>query len=239
MGRVSGVLEVVCLHAADAQRAADGGADRVELVGSMAEGGLSPEPGLVESVRAATTVQLRVMLRLREGFGTDGGEVARLRGLAASYLDAGADGIVMGFLNGHSEVDLEVCGELAGDGWPWTFHRAVDSALDADKAWRALLRLPGLDQVLTSGSARGVEHGLDDLVRRCRADDRVARLVMAGGGLRPEHVPWLVKAGVRAFHIGTPARPQGSYKAYVDPDLVASWRRLVDDEVAHPPGRTA
>ena len=30
----------------------------------------------------------------------------------------------------------------------------------------------------------------------------------------------VARAGVRAFHIGTPARPQGSYKAYVDVDLV-------------------
>jgi len=51
---------------------------------------------------------------------------------------------------------------------------------------------------------------------------------MAGGGLAPEHVPWLMRAGVRAFHIGRPARPQGSYKAWVDAGLVHSWRTLLD-----------
>ncbi|MDO5287258.1 MAG: copper homeostasis protein CutC [Actinomycetia bacterium] len=232
---MAGLLEVVVLHRADAQRAAEGGADRVELVGTMAEGGLSPEPALVAEVRAVTTVELRVMLRLRAGFGTDGAEVARLKGLAASYLDAGADGMVLGFLNGHSEIDVEVCGELAG-GWPWTFHRAVDSALNQDRAWQVLPQLPGLDQVLSAGSARGVGYGLDDLLARCQADPQAARLLVAGGGLRAEHVPWLARAGVRAFHIGTPARPQGSYKAYVDPVLVASWRSLVDDTVSHVPG---
>ena len=157
---MAGLLEVVVLQAADAENAADGGADRVELVGTMKEGGLSPEPALVETVRRATSVQLRVMLRLREGFGTDGGETTRLKGLASAYLDAGADGIVMGFLNGLSQVDLEVCTELAGDGgWPWTFHRAIDSALDVAKAWRDVRTLPGLDQVLTSGSARGLRYG--------------------------------------------------------------------------------
>jgi copper homeostasis protein len=38
---------------------------------------------------------------------------------------------------------------------------------------------------------------------------------------------------VRAFHIGSPARPGRSFKAYVDPELVESWRDLIDDEVAH------
>jgi copper homeostasis protein len=55
---------------------------------------------------------------------------------------------------------------------------------------------------------------------------------MAGGGLQPEHVPWLARAGVRAFHIGTPARPLGSYKAYIDADLVRTWRTLIDDAVS-------
>ena len=91
-----------------------------------------------------------------------------------------------------------------------------------------LLGLPGLDQVLTAGSPRGIEYGLDDLIARAEANPRVAELIMAGGGLRPEHVPWLYQAGVQAFHIGSPARPQGSWKAWIDADLVRSWRDLLD-----------
>ena len=231
---MSGLLEVMALHAADAQRAEEGGADRVQLIGSLDHDGVSPEPAVVEKVRDATSIQLRVLLRLREGFGTDGGEVVRLRGLAASYMDAGADGMVMGFLNGHSEVDTEVLAALLADGdWPWTFHRAVDSCFNTDKAWRVLRQLPRLDQVLTAGSARDVEHGLDDLIERAKADPQVAQMMMAGGGLRAEHVPWLARAGVHAFHIGTSARPLGSFKAYVDDKLVHTWRTLID-AVCHP-----
>ena len=62
--------------------------------------------------------------------------------------------------------------------------------------------------------------------------------MMAGGGLHPEDVPWLARAGVRAFHIGSPARPGGSYKAYVDEGLVRSWRALVDAETQHRPVRS-
>jgi len=170
------------------------------------------------------------MLRLRGGFGTDGGETTRLKGLGSAYMDAGADGIVMGFLNGLSQVDLEVCAELAGNaGWPWTFHRAIDSALDPAKAWRDVQTLPGLDRVLTSGSARGLRYGLDDLMSRAHSDPSIARLIVAGGGLAPEHVPWLAQAGIRGFHIGAPARPQRSYTSYVDPrarQLLAAPHRL-------------
>ncbi len=44
---MSGLLEVIARHAADAGRAEAGGADRIELVGTMEHGGLSPEPRLV------------------------------------------------------------------------------------------------------------------------------------------------------------------------------------------------
>jgi copper homeostasis protein len=233
---VSGLLEVIARHAADAERAEAGGADRLELVGSMDFDGLSPEPRLVEQVRAATSLPIRVMLRLREGFGTDGGEVAHLKGLVAAYSSAGGDGLVLGFLNAHTEIDVDVVTEVVADAEPgWTFHRAVDSCISTDRAWRELRRLPGLDQVLTAGSARGVSEGLDELVRRVHGDDFARRVVMAGGGLLPEHVPWLVRAGVRAFHIGSSARPLGSWKAYVDPDLVRTWRTLIDEQVAAAP----
>jgi copper homeostasis protein len=229
---MAGLLEVIALHAHDAERAEEGGADRLEVVGSMDCDGLSPEPALVGRIRRATTLPIRVMVRLRDGFSTDGGEMVRLKGLAAGYLDVGAEGLVLGFLNGYTEVDHEVVSELISDlDCPWTFHRAIDSSMNFNRAWRDLRKLPRLDQVLTAGSARGVEDGLDELVRRAEDDPFARQLIMAGGGLKPDHVPWLTGAGIRAFHIGGSARPTGSWKAYVDPPLVHSWRTLIDSAV--------
>lgn len=227
-----GLLEVIALHPADAERAEVGGADRLEVVGTMEHDGLSPEPALIGQISRVTSLPMRVMLRLRDGFSTDGGEMARLKGLASAYLEVGAEGLVLGYLNGYTEVDLEVVGELINDlGCPWTFHRAIDSCISPDRAWRDLRGLPGLDQVLTAGSARGVDDGLDDLLRRAGEDEFARRTIMAGGGLKAEHVPWLANVGVRSFHIGSSARPTGSFKAYVDPELVHSWRTLIDNAV--------
>lgn len=232
---MTGLLEVLALHGDDARRAAEGGADRVQLIGEWADDGpMSPTPALVEQTVRATDIAVRPVVRLREGFSTDGGEATRLVGLIRSYLTAGADGVVMGFLNGYSEIDREVIAELTShDDFAWTFSRAVDQCLDLDKAWRVLPTLKGLDQVQTAGSALGVGHGLDELVARASSNPDAARLTMASGDLAPEHVPWLVRAGVRAFHIGRRARPLGEFKAWVDADLVRSWRRLIDDSISH------
>jgi copper homeostasis protein len=226
---VNGLLEVLVLHPADAERAEAGGAQRLEVASSLADG-MSPEPALVGQVRRATSLPIRVVLRLRPGYGTDGAEVARLKGLLSNYRAVGADGVVLGFLNAHTEVDTSVVAEIVREhsDLGWTFHRAVDACISSNRAWRDLRGLPGLDQVLTAGSARGVGEGLDDLVARAQADEFARAVIMAGGGLLPEHVPWLARAGIRAFHISAAARPLGSAKAYVDPGLVRTWRLLID-----------
>lgn len=234
------LLEVIALHAGDARGAEQGGADRIELVGTIDEDGLSPAPDLVEKARLVTSIQIRPMLRLRAGFSTDGGEVTRLKGLASAYMDAGADGVVLGFLNAANQLDVGVITELMGEAEvPYTLHRAIDHCLDQRRAWQSVKQLPGtLTSVLTAGSVRDVDHGLADLIALAK-DPELAKLIMAGGGLSPEHVPWLVRAGIRAFHIGSLARPGGSWKAYVDAELVASWRELIDDEVARDRQRRA
>ena len=229
---MTGLLEVIARHPADAERAEAGGASRLEIVGSLDHGGLSPEPALVGQVRRSTTLPVRVTVRLRVGYSTDGGEMARLQGLVSGYRQVGADGVVLGFLNAHTEIDVPVVTELVGQAdFGWTFDRAVDACISVDRAWRELRRLPGLDAVLTAGSPRGVTEGLDDLVARARTDDFARSVIMAAGGLLPEHVPWLARAGVRAFQVGISVRPLGSTKAYVDPGLVRSWRTLIDDAV--------
>ncbi|MDO4412907.1 copper homeostasis protein CutC [Cutibacterium sp.] len=222
------LLEVICLHENDAKRAARGGADRIELVGTMDEDGLSPSPQVLARTLSAVDIPVRPMLRVDGGFRADPRRHDEILHLASTYRDLGADGLVLGFLDDAGGIDVETVTELT-EGWPgWTFHRAIDNSREPDRAWVQLLGLSGLDQVLTAGSSQGIEYGLDDLIARAKTNLRVAELMMAGGGLRPEHVPWLYRAGIRAFHIGSPARPQGSWKAWVDSDLVRSWRDLLD-----------
>jgi copper homeostasis protein len=228
------VLHVIVTGAPDVRGAAEGGADRLVALVSPELGGLSPEPAVVSAICRESDLPVRVVLRLNDGLGTTGGELSRLVGLAEDFLAVGASGLVFGFLDLQSEVDAEVCAYLADSlpEVPWTFSSAIDSALDHDRAWRQVVHLPGLDSVLTAGSPRGLSAGLDDVLDRASADPDVAALVVAGGGLAPDQVPWLARAGVRSFLIGSSARPGRSWMSYTDAGQVRSWRLLLDDTAA-------
>jgi copper homeostasis protein len=239
--RPSGCLEVVALHPSDAEQAQAGGADRIQVCAWSGSHAQSVEPAAASAVVRAVDVPVRVTLRLSPDFSTTGGELSRLVGLASDYLSLGVEGFVFGFLTADLDVDVEVCTALADAtaGVPWTFDRAFDSALDARRAWRQLAPIPGLDGVHTAGAVLGMESGIDDLVGLAAADLSFASLAIAAGGVRPEHVPWLVRAGIPRLHLGAAARPGGSWaKAHVDAGFVRSWRLLLDDEINGPANRS-
>ncbi len=228
-GRV--LLEVTVEQGRDVPGAQEGGADRLHLVAPGEAAGLSPEPAAVTEVCRETDLPVFVVLRLTDSWTTTGGELTRLVGLAEDYLARGAAGLCFGFLDADLLVDTEVCGHLAQalPGVPWTFPAAVDSSLEPARAWRQLLTLPGLVAVRSAGSPQGMSVGYDDLLATAGSSPAIARLLVPGGGLLAEHVPWLVRAGVRQLHLGPQARPGGSWKAYVDASHVRSWRLLADD----------
>jgi copper homeostasis protein len=224
------LLEVAVRHARDVPGCAEGGADRLSLQVGDDDAGSSPDLAAAASVIRSTDLPVRVVLRLGESFTTNGGELVRLVGLAEEYVGLGAEGVCFGFLDPDLEIDEETCEALAGSlpGIPWTFHRGFDATLDAGRSWRRVRRLPGLTAVCSGGSPAGLARGYDELIARAEADPEVARLLMPGGGLAPEQVPWFVRAGVRQFHVAEQVRPGGTLRSYVDAEFVRSWRRMLD-----------
>ena len=230
MGGGTPLLEVVVAHPRDVPGAAQGGADRLHVVTFGDTCALSPEPSVVSAMSRESELPMFVLLRLNDSWTTTGGEYERLVGLAEDYLRCGATGVAYGFLDADLEIDVATCSTLADrlPAVPWTFTRAVDSSLDPRRSWRRLLTLPRLQHVESAGSPRGMDVGYDELLATAESDPAVAAKLMAGGGLVAEQVPWLVRQGVRAFHVGSQVRPGGSAKAYVDAGYVRSWRTLLD-----------
>lgn len=211
-------LEICIDSVPSAIAAAEGGADRVELCDNLLEGGTTPSAGAIGAARSAIDIGLQVIIRPRGGdFLYSDVEFDVMRRDIAVAKDLGADGVVIGCLNGDGTVDAARTEALIEAARPMnvTFHRAFDMTRDPFEALETLIGL-GVDRILTSGQEPSVLEGLDlirDLHRR--ADGRV--IVMPGAGITLRNLPKIVaQTGVSEVHFYTVAA-QESGMAFRNP----------------------
>jgi copper homeostasis protein len=197
-------VEVCVDSVASAIAAQRGGAARIELCGSLIEGGTTPSAGLIEMTRAAVSMPLHVMIRPRGGdFCYEADEFEVMRRDIALAQRMGANGVVFGVLDVNGNVDVARTRELAEAARPLsvTFHRAFDMTADLFRALDDICAA-GVDRILTSGgesSSLNAQEIIAQLVRH----DRGRVVVMPGGGIKPENARSLVDhTGVTEVHVG-------------------------------------
>lgn len=222
-------LEVIVQSVADAVAAAEGGADRLEVVRAIECGGLTPSLPIVREIAAATSLPLRTMVRQNAGFATSRDEIRILRREAAAFAALGVDGIVAGFA-GDGILRLDDLSEILVDAPQVrvTFHRAFEIATDQMNAVDALARFAAVDSILTSG-------GEGDAMSRCarlkaltaRASGRLR--IVAGGGVDAALFAALARSKcVSDVHVGRLAREQFDRTARVSAARVRELRAILD-----------
>jgi copper homeostasis protein len=226
------LLEVIATTVADARAAERGGANRLELITAMGEGGLTPSIGLIEAVTEAVDIPVNVIVRPHSRlFVYDADDFAVMLRDVRAIARTPANAIVIGMLNAAGDIDTDGLARVieAADGKPLTFHRAFDEARDLHAAFDTLLRFEAVTNVLTSGGKPSVleaESVIAGLVERS-AGTRCT--VLAGAGLTVDAVaPFVAATGVRAVHFGSGLRIDGKGLAPVDEGRVATVRSLLD-----------
>jgi copper homeostasis protein len=171
--------------------------------------GLSPQPELVEAARAATELELLVMVRPESGpFRVDAESCRRMCTEISRARDRGADGVVLGCLDADGELDLRNLHLLreAADGLEVTFHRAFDEVADRRAAVDALIDA-GVQRILTSGAATTAMAGRDELAELVLTAAGRIEIVVAGG-VREDNIRTLLDAtGAAAFHSALDRHP--------------------------------
>jgi copper homeostasis protein len=229
---MSVLLEVIATTVADARLAAQAGADRLELVTAMGEGGLTPSLGLIEAVVAAVEIPVNVIVRPHSrSFVYDADDYAVMLRDVRAVKAAGANGVVIGMLNAAGEIDREGLARAidAADGLAVTFHRAFDEARDLRQSLDVLLGFEAVTNVLTSGGQASVLHAeatIRELVQQA-AGSHCA--VLAGAGLTVDAIAGFVsRTRVDAVHFGSGVRVNSNGLAPVDADKVAKVRALLN-----------
>lgn len=195
-------LEIACFNLESAIVAQQNGADRVELCFDINLGGISPSLDMIETVRAALSIDLYVMVRPRGGnFVYSDDEFQQMKNEIEQFKKLKVDGFVFGILNKDGSINQEQNSELVAlaHPLPCTFHRAFDVVKNVNQSLESIIEC-GFKTILTSGQEKNVVEGiavLAELVKK--ADDRIT--IMPGGGLRSTNIKSLVeKTGASFYH---------------------------------------
>ncbi len=223
------LLEVIVQSLADAREAARGGADRLEVVRAIHDGGLTPPLRLVLEIAAEVPLPLRVMVRENAGHSTDVGERPALRHAATVFAEAGVDGLVIGFAHA-GEPQLEDVADVltAAPGVSVTFHRAFDQLRDPLGAIDMIATVARVDRILTSGG-EGPPSARCDRLQAYSARAGARLTIIAGGGVDDEMLAEIVRTrSVREVHVGRAAREGADPGGAVSAARVERLREMLE-----------
>ncbi|MCA0756882.1 copper homeostasis protein CutC [Paenibacillus sp. N4] len=218
------ILEVIATCMEDALTAEAGGADRLELITAITEGGLTPGIGLVGQVVKAVKIPVHVMVRPHSrSFHYSSYDISTMAEEIKAIEASGAAGIVLGALTPDGLIDeraLEALLPLT-NGMQVTFHRAFDELEDQIAGLRTLENYPQITRVLTSagpGSAMEAISAMRRLVEAARGG-RIA--ILAGSGLKPQGITsFIEQTGVTEVHFGSAVRIGQDALSPIDPVIL-------------------
>ncbi|MFC4619191.1 copper homeostasis protein CutC [Camelliibacillus cellulosilyticus] len=228
------IIEVIATSVEDAKIIAANGADRIELVTGMAEGGLTPSYGLIEGVVKAVTIPVNVMIRPHSrSFYYSEEDIQTMLKDIEIVKNIGAAGMVIGTLTPDNEIDEQTLQRLlavSGD-LDVTFHRAFDEVEQSKQvhALQTIMRYPKISRVLTSGGKPKAPEAAAHIKRLVEETKGTHFTILAGSGLTADNLPQFIKdTGVPEIHVGSAVREAGDGLRPVDGRKIQALYKRID-----------
>lgn len=212
------MLEVIVQNRQEAVEAEKLGADRIELVSAIGEGGLTPSFGTLKQVLGSVSIPVQVMIRPHSySFQISAEDMEIMKADIQAVLNLGGSGIVFGALNEDDTLNEKALADIIhlAPQLDITFHRAFDDVKSQEDAYRLLAKhKKHVKRILTSGGASNCEHGKNQL--RYLADlskELDGPVIMPGAGLSPENIQDIHDAvGADEYHFGKAVRIDQSFR---------------------------
>lgn len=203
-------VEVIVTTLSEAIEAEQLGADRLELIADMENGGITPSFGTIRNVIEHISIPVHVMIRPHtRSFYFNEDDVETMLADIGLCRELGVDGIVFGALTKDGAIDERILGEVIKDKGEMTltFHRAFDVSRDVFESLDVLNDFPEVDILLTSGGANTALDGIETLVK---LNDQAEMTILPGAGITTETLPSLrERLNVDMVHIGNGVRTNG------------------------------
>lgn len=203
---INNILVEVCCGSVDDCIIADKcHADRIELNHALEMGGMTPSVATLKHAKKHTSIPICCMVRPRGvGFSYTENQFKVMLDEARDLIDAGADGIVFGFLHDDATINAERTKQMVDLIHPKEaiFHKAFDSTKDLEASLKTLIEC-GVDRVLTSGGA-----SYPDIEDGCKLIEQLSKKygdkiqLLPGGGVREHNVQDILRlTNVKQIHM--------------------------------------
>lgn len=227
------LVEIIALNEEDAKIAEAYGADRLELVSAIGEGGLTPSYGTIKTVIQSVSIPVMVMVRPHSySFVYRKQEWNAIREDIKLIQELGAAGIVFGALTERKTIDFELLAMVLEEasGLSITLHRAIDEA-NSLELYQSLCQLPfPVDRVLTSGGKPTAIEGIKTLINMVKESRQstTCPIIMPGAGLSTENIGFVhEQLQASEYHFGSAVRIDGDFRNQIQGDKIQRIKKIV------------
>lgn len=201
------MLEIIGMSVEDAITIQKCGADRIELVSALTEGGLTPSFGLIKAVVKSVNIPVNVMIRHHgKSFRYTDEDISIMLKDIQKVKELGANGVVVGMIDENNNINEDQLKTIieASKGLDITFHRAIDDT-DVVKSSEILSKYDEVTNILTSGGKGNIAQNIEYINSMKRKSKHIS--ILLGGGLNFENINQIKKStNNKNFHFGTAVR---------------------------------
>ena len=223
------LLEVIATTYKEALDIEKAGADRIELVTGIKEGGLTPSIGLINNVCDNVKIPVNVMVRPHsKSFFYTKEDLEVIYADVIAIKETRANGIVFGALNEDMTINFEALKEVIKIKGPLdlTFHRALDNTKDIDTEFDKLIKY-NINTILTSGGKPRVVDSIEKINSFTEKATLENTSILAGSGLNLQNIEeFIKKTNVREIHFGSGVKYNRDNFKEIDPKAIKFIKSL-------------
>lgn len=222
------MLEIIGMSVEDAKAIEYCGANRIELVSALTEGGLTPSFAMIEKVVNSVNIPVNVMIRNHaKSFKYTKYDLEVMQKDIEIVESLGVNGIVLGLLDDARKIDkigleklLDVVSNI-----DITFHKAIDET-NVLESVKTLNKYDKITNILTAGGFKSISDNINDIklmIERSNAN------ILLGGGLNFDNIK-RIKEFTQAtdFHFGTAVRVDKSPFGEIDINKLTQLVKLLE-----------